>query len=66
MYHLHNQFVDVFIYVDDVIVLALKYCINCHDRQILQIVMTNSLIVSKLNVYIFLRPTNIDMKTFVL
>ena len=37
MYHLHNQFVDVFIHADDVIFLALKYCINCHDRHILQI-----------------------------
>ena len=66
MYHLHSQFVDVFIHADDVIVLALKYCINCHDRHILQIVMTHSLIVAKQNVYISLRSTNIDMKTFVL
>ena len=66
MYHLHNQFVDVFIYADDVTFLALKYCINCHDRQILQIVMTHTLIVAKQNVYISLRPTNINMKTFVL
>ena len=64
MYHLHNQFVDVFIHADDVTFLALKYCINSHDRQSLQIVMTYSLIVAKQNVYIFRRPTNIDMKTF--
>ena len=64
--HLHGQFVGAFIYADDVTLLAptstalnvmLETCSNfaqCYDLQF------------RLNVCIFLRPTQIDTIAFIL
>ena len=64
--HLHGQFVGAFIYADDVTFVTLTNTVLNVKLETCSNFVTYSLILAKLNVYIFLKLTKINMIAFVL